>query len=129
MLSAQDYVNGNQQGYYTVKGEIKAIEGLNATKWEDLTDGFVLTVDHPGCEVSLQQGDTKRSRFDLSPGDRIVHGIDNDFLLSALAPNQTTSDKKDPPKEEDPPEEDPPEESPPDDEFGGADDEAPSEQD
>ena len=119
LSSAQEYVNENQQGFYTVKGEIKEIEGLTATKWEDLSDGFVLIVDHPGCDVTLQQGETKRSRFDLRPGDRIVHGMEHDFLLSALAPNQKT----------DQPERTPPEKAPPaEDDSSGAGEKPPGEE-
>lgn len=91
-LSAEGYVGENSEGYFSVKGRVLVVEGLNLTKWEDLKDGFVITVDDPGCKVTLQQGEAKRSRFELAGGDRIIHGGDADYLLSTLAPNQAAAE-------------------------------------
>lgn len=89
--TAQEFVDERSKGKFIVKGTVVDISGLNTNKWEDLKDGFAITVAHPGCKVTLRQDDEASSRkttFPLVENDLIVHGYDGDFILSALAHNR-----------------------------------------
>lgn len=85
--TAQKWVNENSSGKYILRGTVQKYIGMTCSKWIDLSDGFVLEVDKPGCKVELKQENKPAARqYRLSKGDAIVHSKDIDFLLSSSEP-------------------------------------------
>lgn len=79
-VSSTRYVE-DADAHSVTRGRITRIAGLNTQEILPLTDGVVLVLSEPDCEVTVRFDDGKSTVYEAGPGDKLVCGTDADYLL------------------------------------------------
>ena len=79
-ISSTRYVD-DADAHSVTRGRITRIAGLNTQSILPLTDGVVLVLTEPGCEVTLSFEDGKSTVYNVGSGDKLVCGTNADYIL------------------------------------------------
>lgn len=86
--STEEFVDTHYQGYTILRGNLRSVSGLRASKWQHLTDGIAVEVSDPGCDITMQQGEGETAAaaksYKLKARDHIIWSTSGDFVLKAL---------------------------------------------
>jgi hypothetical protein len=71
----------DRSGVAVIKGRIVQVENLSAGNIRRFDDGIAVTVNRPGCKVSIAFSDTQTKVMELGPGAIIVYGGETDYVV------------------------------------------------
>ena len=68
-------------GVAVIRGRITQVENLSAGKIRRFNDGIAVTINRPGCRVTMSFSETQKKVMELGPGAILVYGGDTDYVL------------------------------------------------
>lgn len=65
-----------------IRGRITQVENLSAGNIRRFNDGIAVTINQPGCRVTMSFSETQKKVMELGPGTILVYSGDTDYVLN-----------------------------------------------